>query len=74
MGKRLKALREAAGLTQARLARRSGVPLGSVRGYEQGVRTPGLDQAAKLARALGVSLDELAGLPRATAPKMKGNK
>jgi transcriptional regulator with XRE-family HTH domain len=70
MGTRLKGLRESAGLTQAELARRAGVPLGSLRSYEQSVRTPLLDQAAKLAVALGVSLDVLAGI----APRRKKGK
>jgi transcriptional regulator with XRE-family HTH domain len=62
MGTRLKGLREDRGLTQTQLADRAGVPLGSLRNYEQGHRTPLLDQAAKLAVALGVSLDVLAGI------------
>jgi transcriptional regulator with XRE-family HTH domain len=74
MGSTLKALRERAGLTQAQLAQRAGVPLGSVRSYEQAVRTPLLDTAARLAVALGVSIDVLAGLAEAPAPKRKGGK
>jgi transcriptional regulator with XRE-family HTH domain len=70
MGTRLKTLRERRGLTQVELAARSGVPLGSVRNYEQGHRTPLLDQAARLAAALGVSIDELAG--PVTAKHKKG--
>jgi transcriptional regulator with XRE-family HTH domain len=61
MGKRMKRLREAAGLSQAALARAAGVPLGTLRGWEYGRRTPLLDAAAKVADALDVSLDELAG-------------
>jgi transcriptional regulator with XRE-family HTH domain len=37
---KLKALREQANLTQTRLAEASGLPLGSIRNYEQGQREP----------------------------------
>ena len=56
-GEKLKVLRTAAGLTQEGLARKSGVPLGSIREYEQITRGPLLDNASLLADALGVSLD-----------------
>jgi transcriptional regulator with XRE-family HTH domain len=70
MGATLKGLREGRGLTQVELAEKAGVPVGSLRNYEQGHRTPLLDQAAKLALALGISLDVLAGIK----PKGKGKK
>jgi transcriptional regulator with XRE-family HTH domain len=53
---KLKSLRTAAGWTQAELADKSGIPLGSIRDYEQGKRDPALSAAQKLARGLGVSL------------------
>lgn len=59
---RLKELRQAAGLTQAALAEKSGVPLSTIRDYEQSKRDPGLPTAKKLAVALGVSLDQLASV------------
>jgi transcriptional regulator with XRE-family HTH domain len=61
MGARLKRLREAAGLSQPELSRRAGIPLGTLRGWEYGRRTPLLDAAARLADALNITLDELAG-------------
>jgi transcriptional regulator with XRE-family HTH domain len=75
MGEKIQQLREGRGLTQVQLAQRSGVPLGSLRNYEQGHRTPLLDQAAKLAKALGCSIDDIApdvDLP--PAAKRKGAK
>jgi transcriptional regulator with XRE-family HTH domain len=56
-GEKLKELRVAAGQTQAGLAESSGVPLGTIREYEQGKRDPLLSTAQKLARSLGHGLD-----------------
>ena len=54
---RLRELREQAGLTQAALAQTSGLPLGSIRNYEQGQREPYWQVVFKLADALGVSTE-----------------
>lgn len=51
---KLRELRAKAGLTQAALAERCGLPLGNVRNYEQGIRHPSWDTMFKLADALGV--------------------
>jgi DNA-binding XRE family transcriptional regulator len=59
MGQRLQRLRREAGLTQAELARRAGVPLKSVLNWEQDRRQPRLDAVVDLARYLNVSLEEL---------------
>jgi transcriptional regulator with XRE-family HTH domain len=73
MGNRLQRLRKAAGLSQSKLAKRSGIPLPTLQQWEQGRRTPLLDAAAKVAVAIGCTLDELAGIGPATedepAPK-----
>jgi transcriptional regulator with XRE-family HTH domain len=71
MGERLQRLRQAAGLSQPQLAEAAGVPVGTLRNWEQGRRVPLLDTAACVAGALGVSLDELAP-PVAPAPAKKG--
>jgi transcriptional regulator with XRE-family HTH domain len=69
MGARLQKLRLAAGLSQSQLARAAGVPVGSLRGWEQARRTMLVDTAVKLADALGCTLDELAGrVPLPEAP------
>jgi transcriptional regulator with XRE-family HTH domain len=57
---RLRELRQAADLTQEGLAEASGVPLPSVRGYEQGQREPYWHAYNKLLKALGVSADAFA--------------
>jgi transcriptional regulator with XRE-family HTH domain len=61
---RLKAARLKAGYSQNELARASGVPVGTIRDYEQKRRDPGLSTIVKLMAALGASLDELTGLSR----------
>jgi transcriptional regulator with XRE-family HTH domain len=70
MGGRLQQLRRARGLSQSQLARAAGVPVGSLRGWEQARRTMLVDAAVKLADALGCSLDELVG--RGPPAKKKG--
>jgi transcriptional regulator with XRE-family HTH domain len=71
-GERLQRLRKAAGLSQPGLAKAAGVPAATIRNWEQGRRGPLLENAAKLAVALGVSLDELAGLTADGAEKPRG--
>jgi len=61
MGTRLQRLRKAAGFSQATLAKATGIPASTIKNWEQGRRSPLLDTAARIARALGVSLDDLAG-------------
>lgn len=54
---KLKHLRQERGLSQAAFAESSGIPLGSLRDYEQGKREPLLSNAQRLADALDVPLD-----------------
>src|SRR5438067_13464688 len=54
-------LRQEAGLSQAGLAAAAGVHLRQIHRYESGEQQPALDVAQRLAAALGVTLDELAG-------------
>lgn len=53
---RLKELRTQAGLSQNGLADKSGVPVGTIRYFEYGLREPTFDTLTKLAAGLGVSL------------------
>ena len=57
----LRRLRQEAGLSQAGLAAAAGVHLRQIHRYESGEQQPALDVAQRLASALGVTLDELAG-------------
>jgi transcriptional regulator with XRE-family HTH domain len=75
MGARFQRLREEARMTQAELAERAGIPVGTLRNWEQGIRVPRFDHAIRVAQALGVSLDVLAGLAEeqpSEKPKRKG--
>jgi transcriptional regulator with XRE-family HTH domain len=56
-GERLRQLRDEAGMTQVDLAEASGLPLGSLRNYEQGQREPYWSVIFKLAEALGVPVE-----------------
>ena len=60
-GERLRELREKAGMTQAQLADKSGLPIGSIRNYEQGQREPYWQVVFKLAASLGTSCEAFAG-------------
>ncbi len=57
----IKEMRDTAGLTQAGLARRSGVSRTVINAYERGARDPGSEALARLAEASG---QELALRPR----------
>lgn len=61
LGERLQRLRQAARLSQPQLAEAAGVPVTTLRNWEQGRRGMMLETAATVAEALGVTLDELAG-------------
>jgi transcriptional regulator with XRE-family HTH domain len=61
---RLKELREAAGLTMRELARQIGEDHSNIRYWETTGKIPRSDVLAPLARALGVTVEELLGQPK----------
>ena len=66
VGRRIYTLRKKRGLTQAQLADLADLPQSQISQIESGARlgsTIQLDAARRLAFALGVSLDALAGVP-----------
>jgi len=67
-GEALKRLRKKIGLKQDDLARMIGVERSTVANWERGAKQPSLDTLLRLSEILGVSLDELAGTARNTAP------
>lgn len=56
---RLAELRERKGLSQRQLAELLGVTSGAVGNWEAGTRIPRLPMLRKIARVLGVSIDEI---------------
>ena len=59
-GQHLRGLREAAGLSRPELARRAGVPAGTLRHWEGDCGFPGLPALLRLAGALGVPVERFA--------------
>ena len=57
----LKDARRKSGLTQAQVSEISGIPLGTLRRWEQGVNEPSIDFIVQLADIYHVSTDELLG-------------
>jgi transcriptional regulator with XRE-family HTH domain len=56
----IKDIREKQGLTQVQLAEKSGIKQNTISDLETGnIKSPSLDTAVKLARALGVAIEEL---------------
>src|SRR3954467_12228869 len=62
-GEIIKRLRQEAGLSQAGLAAAAGIHTRQITRYESAEQQPALGVAHRLAQALGVTLDELAGAP-----------
>jgi transcriptional regulator with XRE-family HTH domain len=69
MGTRFQRIRLEKGFSQSELAEAAGIPISTLRGWERNRREPLLGAAARLADALGVTLDELAGRE---PPRRKG--
>jgi|SRR5690606_1495353 transcriptional regulator with XRE-family HTH domain len=67
LGRRLRAHRRAARLTQEDVSQRSAkegvepIAVGSISDWERGIRTPNLENLQRLARVFGTTLDELVG-------------
>ena len=59
----IRGVREAAGMTQAELARQIGVTRQTLIAIEQGRYSPTLELAFQIARAFGVGLDDLFAYP-----------
>ncbi len=64
LGARLRARREALGLSQAELAEKVRISPNYVSVLERGLKLPALDTLVALAKALGVPVSDLLGEPR----------
>ena len=60
LGERIRTVREARGLSQVSLADAAGISQGYLSQLEQDEREPSLSIAARIARALNLSLDDIA--------------
>ncbi len=63
IGRNIQSLRKQAGLTQEALAGKIGVARQTVVKWESGESSPDLEAAGRLAGALGVTIDDLVGMP-----------
>ncbi|HEX9059405.1 MAG TPA: helix-turn-helix transcriptional regulator [Clostridia bacterium] len=59
LGKRIKRLRKAKGLTQEQLAEKAGISMKYVQFIENAHRIPALKTLYKIARVLGVKVEEI---------------
>ncbi|HUS65529.1 MAG TPA: XRE family transcriptional regulator [Kofleriaceae bacterium] len=66
LGDNVKLLRDARGLTQARVARLAGIPRATWANLESGAANPTLSVLHRVAVALQVSIEELISTPRAS--------
>lgn len=70
VGERIRERRNAAGLSQAELGRRTGVSQQSVAQWEKGVNLPEGARLTTLANELGVTVDELLGQRDLTSARL----
>lgn len=70
-GQRLKELRRKKGLTQAELAKVSGMSRRMIVHYESYVKMPPTDKIKKIAEAIGVSSDDLIGIQKISSKNKK---
>jgi transcriptional regulator with XRE-family HTH domain len=73
-GKKLKQVRLEKGLTQTELAKLSGVSQGVITNYERGFRTPTLEKAILLAKALKVPVEQFAEPVKSIKEKKRVHK
>lgn len=69
---RIKTLREQAGMSQEKLAKRLGITRSSVNAWEMGISTPSTQYIAELARLFRVSADYLLGLSETATVSVAG--
>lgn len=70
VGRRLKQLRQRRGITLSDLSEETGISTSTLSRLEAGLRRPTLEQLLPLARAYGVTLDELVDAPPTGNPRI----
>ena len=72
LAERIKILREQAGMSQEKLAKRLGITRSSVNAWEMGISTPSTQYIAELAGLFQVSADYLLGLSETATVSVAG--
>ena len=72
LAERIKTLREQAGMSQEKLAKRLGITRSSVNAWEMGISTPSTQYIAELAGLCQVSADYLLGLSETATVSIAG--
>ena len=72
LAERIKTLREQAGMSQEKLAKRLGITRSSVNAWEMGISTPSTQYIAELAGRFRVSADYLLGLNETATVSIAG--
>ncbi len=72
LAERIKTLREQAGMSQEKLAKRLGITRSSVNAWEMGISTPSTQYIAELAGLFRVSADYLLGLSETATVSVAG--
>ncbi len=72
LAERIKTLREQAGMSQEKLAKRLGITRSSVNAWEMGISTPSTQYIAELAGLFQVSADYLLGLSETATVSVAG--
>lgn len=72
LAERIKTLREQAGMSQEKLAKRLGITRSSVNAWEMGISTPSTQYIAELAGLFRVSADYLLGLSETATVSIAG--
>ena len=72
LAERIKTLREQAGMSQEKLAKRLGITRSSVNAWEMGISTPSTQYIAELAGLFQVSADDLLGLNETATVSIAG--
>lgn len=67
VGHRIRVARADARMSQEDLAKASGVSIASIQKYESGETCPLLQTAVAMAEALGVTVNDLCGIPESAA-------